>query len=78
MYCNIILTIIPNDYRQCRITSNKNITKTKDLDLTKSQIVNVESGGFGKAPQGKIDKDITKITKGQPKIKIKQIEKPEQ
>lgn len=40
------------------IELNKNITKTKDLDLTKSQIVNVESGGFGKAPQGKIDKDF--------------------
>lgn len=40
------------------IETNKNITKTKDLDLAKSQIVNVESGGFGKAPQGKIDKDF--------------------
>jgi hexokinase len=40
------------------IELNKNITKTKDLDLTKSQIVNVESGGFDKAPQGKIDKDF--------------------
>jgi len=40
------------------IEQNRNITKTKDLDLAKSQIVNVESGGFGKAPQGKIDKDF--------------------
>jgi hexokinase len=40
------------------IETNKNITKTKDLDLSKSQIVNVESGGFGKVPQGKIDKDF--------------------
>ncbi|MBW8041038.1 MAG: hexokinase [Planctomycetes bacterium] len=40
------------------IDLNKNITKAKDLDLTKSQIINVESGGFGKAPQGKIDKDF--------------------
>jgi len=40
------------------IEQNKNITKTKDLYLTKSQIVNVESGGFGRAPQGKIDKDF--------------------
>lgn len=40
------------------IEQNKNITKTKDLDLAKSQIVNVESGGFGKAPQGKIDKEF--------------------
>ena len=42
------------------IEQNKNITKTKDLDPDKSQIVNVESGGFGKAPQGKIDKDFDK------------------
>ena len=40
------------------IELNKDITKTKGLDLAKSQIVNVESGGFGKAPQGKIDKDF--------------------
>jgi hexokinase len=40
------------------IELNNNITKTKDLDPAKSQIVNVESGGFGKAPQGKIDKDF--------------------
>jgi len=40
------------------IEANKNITKTKDLDLAKSQIVNVESGGFGRAPQGKIDKEF--------------------
>jgi len=40
------------------IELNKNIIKTRDLDLTKSQIINVESGGFGKAPQGKIDKDF--------------------
>jgi len=42
----------------CYVESNKNITKTKDLDPAKSQIVNVESGGFGKAPQGKIDKEF--------------------
>jgi len=37
------------------VESNKNITKKKDLDLTKSQIINVESGGFGKGPRGEID-----------------------
>ena len=44
----------------CYVERNKNITKTQDLDPAKSQIVNVESGGFGKAPQGKIDKDFDK------------------
>lgn len=42
------------------IEQNKNITKARDLDLTTSQIVNVESGGFGKAPQGAIDKKFDK------------------
>lgn len=42
------------------IEQNKNITKAKDLDLTRNQIVNVESGGFGKAPQGAIDKKFDK------------------
>jgi hexokinase len=37
------------------VEQNKNITKAKDLDPAKAQIVNVESGGFGKAPRGKVD-----------------------
>jgi len=40
------------------VEQNANITKAKDLDPAKSQIVNVESGGFGKAPQGTIDKSF--------------------
>ena len=38
------------------VEHNQNVKKAKDLDLSKSQIINVESGGFGKAPRGKIDK----------------------
>lgn len=34
---------------------NGNVTKAKDLDRKKSQIINIESGGFGKAPRGHID-----------------------
>lgn len=37
------------------VERNSNIAKAKDLDPAKSQIINVESGGFGKAPRGKID-----------------------
>jgi hexokinase len=37
------------------VEQNREITKAKDLDRAKSQIVNVESGGFGKAPRGPID-----------------------
>ena len=42
------------------IEQNKSITKARDLDPAKSQIINVESGGFGKAPQGAIDKKFDK------------------
>ncbi len=42
----------------CYVEQNKNITKNADLDPTKSQIVNVESGGFGKAPQGRVDRNF--------------------
>ncbi|HNS20952.1 MAG TPA: hypothetical protein PKH24_10660 [Sedimentisphaerales bacterium] len=38
------------------IELNSNIGKAKDLELDGSQIINVESGGFGKAPRGRIDK----------------------
>jgi len=40
------------------VEHNSNITKAPDLDPTKSQIVNVESGGFGKAPRGSIDEQF--------------------
>jgi len=39
----------------CYIEFNRNITKTSGLDPGKEQIVNVESGSFGKAPRGAID-----------------------
>jgi len=37
------------------VEQNANITKASSLDASKSQIVNVESGGFGKAPRSTID-----------------------
>ncbi len=40
----------------CYIEQNKNILKKPDLDAGGSQIVNIESGGFGRAPRGEIDK----------------------
>ncbi len=39
----------------CYIEQNRNITKVKRLDAENSMVINVESGGFGKAPRGKID-----------------------
>ncbi len=44
------------------IESNQNITKKPELDPAGSQIVNIESGGFGKAPMGTIDKQFDKST----------------
>ncbi len=37
------------------VEQNANITKASDLDPSKRQIINVESGGFGKAPRGDLD-----------------------
>jgi len=39
----------------CYIESNRNITKKTDLDPGREQIVNIESGSFGKAPRGRVD-----------------------
>ena len=44
------------------IESNENIKKQPELDETKSQIINIESGGFEKAPIGGIDKQFDKST----------------
>jgi hexokinase len=46
----------------CYIEQNRNITKTKDLDAAKTQIINVESGAFGKAPRGTIDLQFDEST----------------
>jgi hexokinase len=42
------------------VEQNKNITKKKDLDPARSQIINIESGAFGKAPRGTLDKKFDK------------------
>ena len=46
----------------CYVESNHKITKTPDLDPGKDQIVNVESGSFGKAPHGAIDIQLDEST----------------
>ncbi len=45
------------------IESNKNILKKPELDPAKSQIINIESGGFSKGPLSDIDKEFDKSTK---------------
>jgi hexokinase len=37
---------------------NRSITKAKDLDPNKSQIINIESGAFGLAPRGPLDSQL--------------------
>ena len=46
----------------CYIETNRRITKTPDLDPSGEQIVNVESGSFGKAPRGVIDSLLDEST----------------
>ena len=45
------------------IEANKNITKTPDLSLDSSQIINIESGNFGNAPRTDIDITFDNTTK---------------
>ena len=40
------------------VECNGNIAKAQDLDPAKYQIINIESGGFGKAPRGDIDQEF--------------------
>jgi hexokinase len=42
------------------VEQNRNITKKEDLDPARSQIINIESGAFGKAPRGTLDKKFDK------------------
>jgi hexokinase len=46
----------------CYIESNRNITKKSSLELDREQVINVESGSFGKAPRGKIDLKLDEST----------------
>lgn len=47
----------------CYIEQNINITKTPDLELEDSQIINIESGNFDKAPRTDIDIAFDNTTK---------------
>jgi len=46
----------------CYIESNRNITKKSDLNPDKEQVINIESGSFGKAPRGTIDLKLDEST----------------
>ena len=61
-YDSFIGFILGTGTNTAYVESNKNIKKKQDLDAVKSQIINVESGGFAKAPMGIIDKEFDKST----------------
>jgi hexokinase len=46
------------------VERNAGILKAADVDPDRSQIVNVESGAFGKAPRGEIDKQLDAASVG--------------
>jgi hexokinase len=54
-YDSFIGFILGTGTNTCYIEHNSNIPKTKELDPEKSQIINVESGNFNKAPRTEID-----------------------
>src|SRR5664279_1659127 len=54
-YDSFIGFILGTGTNTCYIESNSNILKTNNLDPSKTQIINIESGAFGKVPQTDID-----------------------
>jgi hexokinase len=54
-YSSYIGFILGTGTNTCYVEKNANIEKAKNLDPGKNQIINTESGNFGKIQQGKID-----------------------
>ena len=61
-YGSYVGFILGTGTNTCYVEKNTNIKKTKDLDPSKSQIINTESGCFGRIKQGKIDAAFDKST----------------
>lgn len=61
-YGSYIGFILGTGTNACYIEKNSNIKKTEGLDAAKSQIINTESGNFGRLKQGKIDVAYDKST----------------
>jgi len=66
-YDSFIGFILGTGTNTCYIENNRNILKTKGLDLLKSQIINIETGAMGKVPQTDLDIifDNTTVNPGQ-------------
>lgn len=62
-YDEFVGFILGTGTNTCYIDKNTNITKIPKLDAAKSQIINVESGGFAGVKQGKIDFNFDMQTK---------------
>ena len=54
-YDSFIGFILGTGTNTCYIESNTNILKNKELDRNRTQIINIESGNFGKAPRTALD-----------------------
>jgi hexokinase len=54
-YDTFIGYILGTGTNTCYIEHNNNIVKNKNLDQDKSQIINIESGNFGRAPRSELD-----------------------
>ena len=54
-YDTFVGYILGTGTNTCYNESNRSILKNTSLDLFKSQIINIESGNFGRAPRAKLD-----------------------
>ncbi len=61
-YSSFIGFILGTGTNTCYIESNAAITKNPGLEGTKSQIINIESGNFARAPRTPLDVDFDRTT----------------
>jgi len=61
-YDSFIGYILGTGTNTCYIENNSNILKNKSLDSSKSQIINIESGNFSKAPRTDLDHQFDSAT----------------
>ncbi len=58
LYDTYIGFILGTGTNTCYIEENKRIKKSSHKDQGKSMIINIESGGYGKAPWGELDREF--------------------
>ncbi|MGD0754786.1 MAG: hexokinase [Bacteroidales bacterium] len=61
-YDSFLGYILGTGTNTCYIENNNNILKNKSLDSSKSQIINIESGNFSKAPRTDLDHQFDNAT----------------